>query len=303
MQNSVLVGILTTLLAKDKVSAQELAEKYEISTRTVIRYVDTLSESGIPIVTYRGRNGGYGIIKNYKIPALFFTAEEYERVFAALDALPRDKVTESIIDKFKGLKNNRSADLVSSDKILVDSSFSASFQNKFDILNQSIDGHTLVSLSYVDKFGGVSQREIEPLAFVFKENVWYVFSFCRKRNDFRFFKLNRISSISPREETFIPRPYTLNTDTLDKFLEKHDHIDVELAFDNDILVDVQEWLGEETIIKKGAGFRAYARLPYDDYLVKKLASFGEKILVVKPAKLATDLVKRMHRIIRRYEHP
>lgn len=159
----------------------------------------------------------------------------------------------------------------------------------------------MVNINYIDKFGGVSQRDIEPLTFVYKDNVWYIFAYCRKRNDFRFFKLNRISSLSPTAETFTPRPYSINADNLDKFVEKHNHVDVELSFDNDILVDVQEWLGEEKIIKKGAGFRAYANLPYDDYLLKKLASFGDKIMVVKPAKLATDLVKRMYRVIRRYE--
>lgn len=301
MQNSVLIGMLTTLLAKDKVSAEEFAEKYEISTRTVIRYIDALSESGVPIVTYRGRNGGYGIMKNYKMPATFFTNDEYERLFTVLDAMPKDKITESISDKFRGLKNSQPANLSGGDKILIDSGFSPSFQNKYNILNQSIDRHAVVNINYIDKFGGVSQRDIEPLTFVYKDNVWYIFAYCRKRNDFRFFKLNRISSLSPTEETFTPRAYSLNADNLDKFVEKHNHVDVELSFDNDILVDVQEWLGEEKIIKKGAGFRAYANLPYDDYLLKKLASFGDKIMVVKPAKLATDLVKRMYRVIRRYE--
>ena len=284
MQNSVLVGILYTLMAKNKVTAEELAKKYEISTRTVIRYIDAINESGVPIVTYRGRKGGYGIIEKYKINTSFFTRAEYDRIFDALKTLPSDNITSSITDKLQGLYNSASGKLTESDKVIIDTSFSSAFKNKFNILQQAIRENKSAQISYVDKFGEQTQREIDPLTFVFKEQTWYIFSYCHTREDFRFFKLNRISYINLTDNIFSPHPYTLDDATVDKFLQNSKQIEITLSFDNDALVDIQEWLGEEKIIKKGASYVATAKLPYDDFLINKLFNFGEKSKSFIPRK-------------------
>lgn len=303
MQNSILVGILSNLLAKPKVTSAELAKKYEISPRTVMRYIDAINESGVPIVTYRGRSGGYGIIDKYKITASFLTKEEYERILSALDALPPDKVISSITDKLKGLQSTQSARLTESDKVVIDTEFSPAFKNKFNILQQSIKENVLTQISYVDKFGESTNRRIEPLTFIFKEGFWYIYAYCNTRKDFRFFKINRISGITPLLQHFQPRPYVLDSTVIDKFIEKTEHIEMTISFDNDALVDVQDWLGEESVIKKGAGYLAFAKVPYDQYLLTKLLTFGDKIKVLKPAKLSTSLVKLLHNLLKHYTSP
>ena len=301
MQNSILVGILSTLLAKKKVTAIELATKYEISVRTVMRDIDVINESGVPIVAYRGRNGGYGIIENYKLTSSFLTKEEYERIFSALETMPADKVTSSIRDKLTGLNTSSNTRLTQSDKVIIDTGFSSAFKNKFNVLQQAITDRIETHVSYIDKFGDASERTIQPLSFVYKDNTWYVYSFCLTRNDFRFFKINRISGISLTENHFEPRHFLLNESVLDKFLKESEHVDVTLSFDNDALVDIQEWLGEQSVIKKGAGYVAYARLPYDDFLLNKLIAFGTKVKVVKPARLCTDLVKYVYSLLNHYQ--
>lgn len=300
MQNSVLVGILSTLMAKDKVTAEELATKYEISTRTVIRYIDAINESGVPIVSHRGRNGGYGIIEKYKINASFFTREEYDRIFDALKTLPPDKITNAITDKLQGLHSALSGRLAESDKVIIDTGFSSAFKNKFNILQQAIKENLCAQISYVDKFGEQSQRTVDPLTFVFKDNVWYIFTYCHIREDFRFFKLNRIAHIALTDQKFTPRPYTFDDTIVDKFLQSNKKVAVSLSFDNDALVEIQEWLGEENVIKKGAGYVATAQLPYDDFLITKILTFGERVKVLAPSHLATDVVKHLQRLLRFY---
>ncbi|MBR5250609.1 MAG: YafY family transcriptional regulator [Clostridia bacterium] len=301
MQNSVLVGIMTTLMIREKTTVEELAKKYEISKRTVMRYVDAINESGVPIVTYRGRNGGYAIIDKYKLKSSFFTREEYDKIFDALKTLPPDKTTNSIIDKLSGLKQqNASEHLTESDKVIIDTSFSHAFKNKFHILQNAINDHLCVNIQYVDKFGEQTSRRIEPIVFLFKEGVWYIYSFCLTRNDFRFFKLNRIANIQLTNDIFEPRPYTLDPNEINKFLQKNKQIKLTLTFDNDALVEIQEWLGEDKVIKKGAGYMATAQLPYDEFLLTKLLTFGERIKIQSPLDLTTDIVNHLQKLLRFY---
>ncbi len=300
MQNSILVGILITLLSKKKVGLYELSLKYEISRRTVIRYIDALSEGGVPIVSFRGRNGGYGILDSFKLSSMYFTPAEYDRLIASIEAMPVDEIGVSVLDKLNGLKKNESTFSSSANNIVVDTSFSAAFENKFNALNKAMKNSQLTQITYHDKFGLMSIRDIEPLNFVYKDNIWYVYAYCRTREDFRFFKINRISGIKLFDENYEKRDYCLNTKALNEFLNEREHIDLTISLDADILAEVQEWLGEDCLIKKGAGFMAFARVPYDDFLINKLLTFGDKIRVIKPTKLIADFTKKLNSLIKYY---
>ena len=84
MQNGVLFGILMTLLNQKRASATELAAKYELSPRTINRYIDALGEAGIPIVSVSGRHGGFEIMDSFRLEAAYFTAGEYERLIESV---------------------------------------------------------------------------------------------------------------------------------------------------------------------------------------------------------------------------
>ncbi len=103
MQIPVLFGMLTTFLSTDGVvNADFLAQKYEISKRTVYRYVETLSESGVPLESHLGRGGGWSVVSAYKLGATYLTKEEYAILFNLLDAC-EDKQVQGISDKLKCL--------------------------------------------------------------------------------------------------------------------------------------------------------------------------------------------------------
>ena len=126
MQNSVVYGILMTLLtSREKVSRKFLAEKYEISERTVRRYIDALSGGDIPIQTIRGKNGGYTIADNYRIDHSFFTPDEYDRLLTCVGALSSfdDDRNRNIIDKLRQLSQSLDHEqyLLKSDTLVIDS--------------------------------------------------------------------------------------------------------------------------------------------------------------------------------------
>ena len=82
-----LLGILCVLTNVDKITIQELAQRFEVSKRTIFRDLDTLNCAGIPIVTYPGIGGGVSIIEGYKIDNRVLSADDTEKVFTALNGL------------------------------------------------------------------------------------------------------------------------------------------------------------------------------------------------------------------------
>ncbi len=293
MQIGVVVGILNTLLTSKRVTTMQLAEKYEMSRRSIIRYVEALSEGGVPVITYRGRYGGYGIIDSYKMTAQFFTSTEYERLINSVESLPVDDVNRSIIDKLKGLKSAQGAHYTLSDKVIIDTGFSPAFENKFKALQKAISNRLVTEITYMDKEGKQTDRTVYPCNFVYKDNIWYVYAWCDMRQDFRFFKLNRIVGISLTDDVFPPQIIDVNATALNSFVEEKQKITVTLAVDNRAVVEVAEWLGEDSIIKKGTDYRAVATLPNDDFLINKLVTFGDKVKIIEPQSLQDEFIGKL----------
>ena len=98
MRNEVLFDIMITILSKKIVTAKFLAEKYNMSTRSIYRYIDTLSTS-IPIATKSGKNGGIYILNTFSRNNIFFTEDELHSLKAAINTIPNKNIQESIFQK------------------------------------------------------------------------------------------------------------------------------------------------------------------------------------------------------------
>ncbi len=297
MQISVLVGMLSTLLsADDIVTANELAKKYEISTRSVYRYISILSESGVPIESVPGRGGGWRVMQNYKLKATYFTPEEYERVMFSLQSSTlQDDVTRHAVLKLSGLQRaHRSAAILKSDQFIVDGGDSI-LGELVNIVSDCIRQHKLCHIEYHSKEGVDSVRVIEPYCLILKDGAWYVYGFCRLRRDFRYFKISRIVRLDVGDR-FSPRPY----DGVDSSVIKTDVLkgkemcEVLLSVQSSSLADCEEWLGVNSVVKLGETFLAKATLPYDEMLINKILSLGGGVRVEKPQRLRRAVIERCH---------
>lgn len=124
-----------------------------------------------------------------------------------------------------------------------------------------------------------------------RDGQWYVYAFCRLREDFRFFKLNRIFGCTKTQEKFSPRPFD---GRLADFNErKSPRTDVTIAFKPSVLAEVEEWLGVENVVKSkdGNGYWGFGSFPYDKMLVSKIMGFGSNVKVLRPAKLVSEIRK------------
>lgn len=298
MQIPILVGILSTFLSSDKyVTANELAQKYEMSTRSIYRYVAVLSEGGVPIESQQGRGGGWRIIDTYKVKATYFTDEEYKRLIFALQSFSlQDDVIKSVTQKLEGLKRvHSSATVLKNNQFVVDST-DISVGDKVNVLSDAISQRQLCTIEYHSKDGVDTVRTVEPYCLVMKDGAWYVYCFCRLRKGFRYFKVGRIVRLEVGEK-FVGREFRVDSSVIQTdVLRDKELCQVLLSLDASALSATEEWLGVNAVARVGNEYIAKATLPYDDMLVNRVMSLGSGVKVERPEKLRQAVVTRCEEI-------
>ena len=195
-----LISILTILQQEKKITAPKLAERLEVSRRTINRDVEALCQAGIPIVSTQGAGGGLQLMEGFQLDLSLFTRQELSAILTGLRGL--DSVAQSpgaaLVQKLSGaaLPEELSIDLAAW--------YKDELAQKIDLLRQAIRERRCVAFHYAGP-GGESEREIEPVLVVYRWYDWYVFGFCRTRQDFRLFKLRRLWGLVFSGESFEPR--------------------------------------------------------------------------------------------------
>ena len=294
MQIPVLVGMLSTLLASDNlVRAEDLAQKFEISVRSVYRYMAMLSEGGVPIESCLGRGGGWRIVENYKLKATYFTQEEYERLMFSLQSSSlQDDVTRQATQKLQGLyRSHSNATVLKSEQFIVDSGDTT----MGDLVNQISDciaQKKLCHIEYHAKDGIDTVRVVEPYCLILKDGAWYVYCFCRLRRGFRYFKVSRIVKLEVGDR-FSGRPFQADSSVIKTdVLKGKEMCEVILTVENSALSDCEEWLGVNSVAKMGENYLARATLPYDEILINRILSLGDGVRVEKPQRLRLAVIER-----------
>ena len=308
MKYETMLKILFLLLAKGKVSAKYIAQRFDISTRTVMRYLDTMSLANIPILSDSGRNGGFYIADTYKLPAGFMTEKEFDAVVSALNNYNENvnnKTISSAIDKICATKNSklRPVDFKSQSLLIDASSWNGNdnVKNVISLISEHIDDCKKVTIGYVDKNGKESKRVIEPHAILLKQGLWYVYAFCNMRNSFRMFKASRIRFANGEEEAFEKRKVDFSALSNGKWFENLPIEQIELEISPFAKADVEEWIGVDKLYLSNGKIFASVSLPYDDWLISKVLSFSGKVKVLSPQKLKDDLLSYAKTIVSLYE--
>jgi predicted DNA-binding transcriptional regulator YafY len=218
-----IVAILIQLQSKRIVRAHELADRFQVSLRTIYRDIRTLESSGVPIVSEAGV--GYSIMEGYRLPPIMFTREEAGSFVAAEKLM--QKFTDrslgayhrSAMYKIRSVLRGREKDWVDTleSQIFVDPAeqlFNDSIPDALAILLESIAGKKQVFLKYHSlEADNPRKRNIEPVGLFHKNNFWYVLGYCHYRNDYRQFRTDRMIQIQRTEIDF-----TLTHGTLEDHL-------------------------------------------------------------------------------------
>lgn len=205
-----MIGILSILLQQEKVTAPYLAEKFEVSRRTINRDIEALCMAGIPLVTEPGQNGGVSIMDGYKIDRTLLSTSDMQAILAGLRGLDSVSGTNRYAQLMEKLSAGASNLLAGDTHILIDLSswYKASLSPKIELLHDAILSGRMVSFTYFAP-KGESQRTIEPYDLIFQWSSWYLWGWCESREDFRLFKLGRTTDLQmgePFEKRAVPLP-------------------------------------------------------------------------------------------------
>lgn len=298
LQTYRLFGIVHLLLDKKILTAQELADHFEVSKRTILRDVDVLSMAGIPIYTQQGKGGGISILENYVLDKTTLSKQEQDHILLALQSLEvtRNIEVENTVEKLAQLFGQTQTRWIEVD-------FSGwgnekSDKEKFEKIKQAILAKQVISIEYVNANGESSIRKINPLKLVFKSKEWYLQAYCTDKMDYRIFKLNRIRSTNLVDKYFVEQSFTLpKVDYSDN--SKSCSVEMELWFSKQMAYRIYDEFSYDSIKKNEDGsFLVKVEYPEDAWLYSFLLSFGVNVRVLSPTsvkKRVENQVAEMYR--------
>lgn len=294
-----LIGILSVLLQRDKVTAPELAELFEVSRRTINRDIEALCTAGIPILTTQGINGGIRIMDGYRVDRTILSNADMQAILAGLRSLDSVSGTNRYLQLMEKLAAGTTTVLPGDGHILINLApwNKSAVSARVEMIHGAIEGKRCLCFHYSSP-SGESDRKIEPYYLIFEWSSWYVWGWCKERNDFRLFKLNRMTKISSGE-TFTPRavPYP---DLSNERVFPHRYI-VKAVIQSEYRFRILEDFGPESFKEQTDGTLLFS-FGFTEFSAIKswVLSFGDGIELLEPCEIREDLKRFGKDLIEKY---
>jgi len=294
-----LIGILSILLQQNKITASELAEKFEVSVRTILRDIDDISKAGIPIVTSQGQGGGISIMDGYKIDRTLLSSAEMTAIFAGLKSL--DSVSGT--NRYRQLMDKLSvSNTINGDNhIIIDLSMwdKNAVSSKIELIKLAIEQSRIITYKYYSP-ERTEQRSIEPYRLIFQWSSWYVWGFCTKRQDYRMFKLTRMTELKCTDETFVQRE--IPEYSCDKLRHTRGEISATVKFDKSVKWRIVDEFGTENFNEDSEGniilnFTWTDKLSFYSYIL----GFRECAEIISPPEFRTEFSELLKNITNKYQ--
>lgn len=277
-----------------KSTAPELAEKLEVSIRTIYRDIDIISSVGVPIYVTTGRNGGIQIDDSFVLDRLILSDKEKEDIITALKSVSIvDDHNSDTLSKLSAIFNTKNEDWLEVD-------FSrwgnkAQDNTMFQKLKEAIISRKMLCIVYANTRGEVIERVICPLKMVYKAKNWYIKSFCMNKSDFRIFKLTRIIQARDMEKNFSPMEFPQEKKEM-----KVNYENVILRFPQRMAYRIYDEFEVDEIHQDDNGdFIICAPMPIDEWLIGYLLSFGSKVCIIEPKYLKKIVYNEAKKICKR----
>ena len=299
MQVNRLFEIIYILLDKKVVTAKELAERFEVSQRTIYRDIETLSTAGIPVYMSKGKGGGISILPEFVLNKAVLTEEEKLEILSSIKAVNAVSFDDSDIEKVLKKLNNILGEN-DTDWIEVDFSNWGNAEREkeiFNILKSAILSKRIVNFDYMSGKGENIKREVYPLKLYFKGQSWYMYGYCKIRDDYRFFKLRRIKDLCISKETFNIK-FLKNIMRKDNIYEGK-FITLKMRISSKMAYRVYDEFENFKQLEDGS-FIAEIKYPKGEWIFSYIYSFGEECEVLEPEEIRKEVKDKIKKMLLNY---
>lgn len=295
------LGILSILLQQDSVTAPYLAEVFEVSRRTINRDIEDLCRAGIPITTRQGVGGGISIMEGYKVDRTMLTQGEMQDILAGLRSLDSVNGTNRYGQLMEKLSIGSSEFMVGNQSVLIDLSawYKDSLAPKIEMIRSAIAQHRRLEFYYYSP-RQESKRCVEPYYLIFRWSSWYVWGWCKTREDFRLFKLNRMDKVTMRETFVLERDIPMPDLSNERIFPGG--ISVKVLFDPDCKWRLVEEFGPDCFTVQENGLLLF-QADYTDKenLITWLLSFRDKATLLEPEEIREELRQSILLMKKKYD--
>jgi predicted DNA-binding transcriptional regulator YafY len=297
-----LIGILTILLQQRRVTAPYLADRFEVSRRTIHRDIEGICQAGIPVVTAQGAGGGIEIMDGYSIDKSVFTIDEIETLVDALHGM--DTVFDnSYADRFLEKLSGEYSAKTSSHTMQIDlsSHHRATLTDKIKRFRRAISENRLVRFTYYSGRGD-TERTVEPYLLLYHWSDWYLYAYCTLRSDYRLFKLARLWNAQDTDQKFTPRTDCDMKRDWDQCFSSD--IELRAIFDDSVKYRLIEDYGIDSLVLREDGRYDFCfPFTFEDNLIQWLLGFGPHVEVISPPEIRKRLSEDAQKIFSLYTEP
>lgn len=284
-----LFKIVNRLIDKNTCTAKELADELEVSLRTIYRDIDTLTLSGIPVITTQGKGGGITLLDHHILNKTFLTSYEQDQIIMALQSIQNTSISSSeLILKLKNLFRRETNNWIE-----VDCKEWGTNDRSFEVLRDAILSKHIIEISYWGTSGKQTKRKIKPAKLVFKSKSWYLQGYCLMRKDYRTFKLARIEHIETLNEIFDDELTPPKFGDIEPSQLTEIHLEFEPCVKNRIIEDFKE----SQITYHEDKIEVVTYIPVDNWVKEYILSYGAAVKVIEPISLKEDVEKEIRKML------
>lgn len=305
-----LVSMIMILLDKKRVGAQELADMFEVSSRTIYRDIDAINTAGIPIRSISGVGGGFEIMPEYKIDKKVFSTADLSAILMGLSSLSNMVRADELVNALAKVRSfipaEKEKDIeIAINQICIDLSpwmGNKNIQPYLEIIKTALQDHKLLCFEYTAHRGKKTARTVEPYQLVLKSSHWYFYGYCHTRNDYRLFRLTRMSELKIRQETFMPRDYQKPILNFEEILVSM-QTEIKIRIHKSVLDRVLEFCTYDHFTPDGDE-HYIVNFPFieNKYYYDVLLGFGDKCECLEPLHIRAKIKQRAHDIAAMYNN-
>ena len=310
MQIDQLFEFVYVLIDKKQVTAKEMATRFGVSTRTIYRWVEALSVSGVPIYSVKGHNGGIAISESYTLDKTVLSDEEKLAIVSSVKAL--NSLSGTSANEINAKAAQKISNLVSSDTDWIEVDFApwspegSEVRQIFENLRESILNKRQIKFDYYSGNGKTESRTVHPWKLIYKGQAWYLQGWCTARKAERFFKLTRmknliiIGKIADITKQAASKT-ALQNNTHAQDMQPLPTIEIKATISaSKVSYLMDTFICSEVTTHKDGSITAVFTVPLADWIYNMLLSFGSDMKIISPKDVREKVISMAEDVVKNY---